>query len=70
MTSQNELLWEQAVGDEDFGLATEIASKAELATKQETTSPLESSGSKTQKAILNSALYWSIDYGSLHNREP
>lgn len=71
MTDTNELLWGQAIEDGNYHLAQEISELSEPNVDTTTDqSPKVDSAPKTQRAILGSAAYWGLDYGSLPNNEP
>ncbi|MBH1980676.1 hypothetical protein I8H89_04120 [Candidatus Saccharibacteria bacterium] len=65
MTSSHELTWTHAVDNGDFDIADETAAKHSQESDQALPEQKIASGTSQQRAILASAAYWGVDYGSL-----
>lgn len=64
MTKRSELLWEQATNDGDYAEAHRLKDERHQDDEAEVPGAI-----RTQRAILSSAAYWGIDYGSLPDGE-
>ena len=65
MTNRHELTWNHAVDNGDFDTADEVIATQSQELGQALSEKKVSSSIAQQRAILASAVYWGIDYGSL-----
>lgn len=70
MTAERDLLIEQALADENYELAADIAAHFAVADTVEKPTETESSGLTEHRAILDAARYWELDPGTIHGSNP